>query len=75
MDEREVRLRCLEAAAKAPIVHNEGPATGVLAVARAWAEWVGPAVTLTDTPPPEVMATVPAEEPLSFGRSLLNRLK
>lgn len=40
MDLDEIRLRCLEAASKAPIVHNEGPEVGVLAVARRWAAWV-----------------------------------
>ena len=40
MDEREVRLRCIEAAAKTPMVHNEGHAAGVLAVAQQWAEWI-----------------------------------
>lgn len=38
--EREVRLRCIEAAARAPVVHQNGPAAGVLAVAQTWAEWV-----------------------------------
>lgn len=40
MDEREIRLRCIEAAAKAPMVHNDGPAAGVQAVAAQWAAWV-----------------------------------
>ncbi len=40
IDEREVRLRCIEAAAKTPMVHNDGPAAGVLSVAWAWAAWV-----------------------------------
>jgi hypothetical protein len=38
--EREIRLRCIEAAAKSPIVHKDGPAAGVLAVAEAWSAWV-----------------------------------
>lgn len=33
-------MRCLEAAAKAPMVHVGGPAIGVLEVARQWAAWV-----------------------------------
>lgn len=40
MDEREIRLRCIEAAAKSPMIHQGGPAAGVQEVARAWAEWV-----------------------------------
>jgi hypothetical protein len=36
----EVRLRCLEAAAKTPMVHNQGHAVGVREVAAAWATWV-----------------------------------
>ena len=46
MDEREIRLRCIEAAASchlAPVFPREqGPAAGVLEVAKAWAEWVAP---------------------------------
>lgn len=40
MTETEVRLRCIEAAARAPMVHQDGPAAGVLAVAKGWAAWV-----------------------------------
>lgn len=47
MDEREIRLRCIEAASRAPVVHNEGPAVGVLKIAQAWAEWVASPVTRT----------------------------
>lgn len=38
--EREVRLRLIEAAAKAPIVHNNGPAVGVVEVAQTWEAYV-----------------------------------
>lgn len=41
-DDTEVRLRCLEAAARNPFPHPDGFAAGVLAAARAWAEWVNP---------------------------------
>jgi hypothetical protein len=40
MDEREIRLRCIEAAAKTPTVHSKGHAEGVLETAKAWYEWV-----------------------------------
>ena len=40
IDEREVRLRCIEAAAKTPTVHPAGHAAGVLATAESWAAWV-----------------------------------
>lgn len=40
VDEREVRLRCIEAAAKAPIPHEQGYAAGMLAAAQSWAAWV-----------------------------------
>lgn len=40
MDEREIRLRCIEAAAKTPMVHAAGQAAGVLEVAKEWAAWV-----------------------------------
>ena len=40
MDELEIRLRCIEAAARSPIVHSAGPAVGVREVAAAWFEWI-----------------------------------
>lgn len=40
MDEREIRLRCIEAAAKTPMVHPQGQAAGVQAVASAWFDWI-----------------------------------
>jgi hypothetical protein len=40
MDEREIRLRCIEAAAKSPNSHVGGFAAGVLEDAQKWAEWV-----------------------------------
>lgn len=40
MDANEIRLRCIEAAARAPMVHAEGPAAGVIATARSWFDWI-----------------------------------
>lgn len=40
MDDREIRLRCIEAAAKSPIVHQDGPAVGVREVASVWFDWI-----------------------------------
>jgi len=40
MDEREIRLRCIEVAARAPVVHAFGPAAGVVEVASHWFDWV-----------------------------------
>lgn len=40
MDDAEIRLRCIEAAAKFPAVHPNGPAAGALETAQLWAEWV-----------------------------------
>lgn len=40
MDEREIRMRCIEAAARFPAVHQSGPAAGVLETAQAWERWV-----------------------------------
>lgn len=40
MNEIEVRLRCIEAASRAPMVHNAGMPAGVLEVAKGWATWV-----------------------------------
>lgn len=42
MDTAEIRLRCIEAAAKTPTVHRDGHAAGVLETAAKWAEWVQP---------------------------------
>lgn len=40
MDEREIRTRLVEAAARMPQSHSEGYAAGVLAAARTWEEYV-----------------------------------
>ena len=40
MEEREIRLRCIEAAAKTPMVHPQGQAAGVQATASVWFDWI-----------------------------------
>lgn len=40
MDVREIRMRCIEAAARAPMTHEKGYAAAVLDTATAWADWV-----------------------------------
>lgn len=54
MDEREIRLRCIEAAAKAPNAHVGGYAAGVLEQAGTWFNWIvgadRPQATLTKPP-------------------------
>lgn len=40
MDDQELRLACVEAAADAPIVHEKGRAAGVLEVANLWYVWI-----------------------------------
>lgn len=40
MDEREIRLRLIEAAARNPLPHQEGFAAGVIATATAWEHYV-----------------------------------
>lgn len=40
MDEREIRLRCIEAAAKNPPSHQGGYAAGVREAASAWFDWI-----------------------------------
>ena len=40
MDANEIRLRCIEAAAKTPAVHPQGHAAGVQETAAQWAAWV-----------------------------------
>jgi hypothetical protein len=38
--EREVRLRCVEAAARNPTPHPEGYTAGILEAAEKWATWI-----------------------------------
>lgn len=38
----EVRLRCIEAAAKNPVPHKDGFAAGILEAAKLWEQWVYP---------------------------------
>lgn len=40
MDDKEVRLRCIEAAAKAPMSHVKGYTAGVQEAAESWYEWI-----------------------------------
>jgi hypothetical protein len=40
MDDREIRLRLIEAAAKAPNAHPKGFAEGVLEMAQSWGRYV-----------------------------------
>jgi hypothetical protein len=40
VDEREIRLRLIEAAARNPVPHPEGFAAGVLAAAQQWEAYV-----------------------------------
>lgn len=40
MDEREIRLRCIEAAAKNPVPHKDGFGAAVLEQAKQWSAWV-----------------------------------
>lgn len=40
MTSEEIKIRCIEAAAKAPQVHADGFAVGVLETAKLWSAWV-----------------------------------
>lgn len=40
MEAIEARLRCIEAAAKTPMVHSKGQAEGVLETASLWFDYV-----------------------------------
>lgn len=40
MDEREIRLRLIEAAARNPVPHKDGFAAGVLDAAQKWEQYV-----------------------------------
>jgi hypothetical protein len=40
VDDAEIRLRCIEAAAKTPAVHPNGYAAGVQEAASIWFNWI-----------------------------------
>lgn len=40
MDERELRMKCIEAAARNPLPHPDGYAAGILESAQAFYAWV-----------------------------------
>lgn len=40
MDEREIRLRCIEAAARNPTAHPDGWAVGARESASVWFDWI-----------------------------------
>lgn len=40
MDAVEIRMRCIEAATRTPLLHNDGPAAGALETAKKWAAWI-----------------------------------
>jgi hypothetical protein len=42
MEQSEIKLRCIEAAARAPNNHVGGFAAGVLETAKSWYDWVIP---------------------------------
>jgi hypothetical protein len=51
MDDKEIKLRCIEAAAKTPTVHVKGHAAGVQEIASAWFDWIIPSPKGGDTKP------------------------
>lgn len=75
MDEREIRLRCIEAAAKTPTAHPQGQAVGVQAIASCWFDWVnsGAADLNVVKPPQEIQPIVSGKDP-SFGDKMRNTL-
>lgn len=40
MNDKEIRVRCIEAAAKAPMSHVRGYAAGVQEAAETWYAWI-----------------------------------
>jgi len=42
MDQNEIRLRLIEAAARAPMAHPDGFSAGVVATAEQWLRFVAP---------------------------------
>ncbi len=49
MDRAEVRLKLLDLATRIATTHPEGYATGALAIAKQWEEWVLPAEQKPET--------------------------
>lgn len=66
MDEREIRMRCVEAAAKIAPAHRDGMAAGVREAASAWFDWI-----TRQTRQEHVPERAPAVEP---GKALKNML-
>lgn len=50
MDKQEIRLRCIEAAARNPTPHPKGYAAGILEAAQEWEAWVGATQELAGEP-------------------------
>ena len=50
MDALEIRLRCIEAAARYPAVHQDGWAVGVAQAASIWFDWIISAPKAGDKP-------------------------
>lgn len=40
MDAKEIRLRCIEAAARQPFPHKDGPVAAVQHAASIWFDWI-----------------------------------
>lgn len=40
MDAKEIRLRCIEAAARQPFPHKDGPVAAVQHAASVWFDWI-----------------------------------
>jgi len=67
VDVREIRMRCIEAAARAPMTHEKGYAAAVLDTATAWADWVFSSmqVGVESLPPVFVAAAHEARKPMA----------
>jgi len=52
VDVREIRMRCIEAAARAPMTHEKGYAAAVLDTATAWTDWVFSSAQVAIESPP-----------------------
>lgn len=58
MDAKEIRLRCIEAAARQPFPHKDGPVAAVQHAASIWFDWIN-----GDSPVPGVAKPEPVKAP------------
>lgn len=70
MDDLEIRLRCIEAAARIPWSHKDGPAAAVQEAASSWFDWITRQPEQYQEHTPESRHDQPPKEDKSFLKKL-----